>query len=342
MQRVTIQDVADRANVSKVTVSYVLNGRGRKERISDVTAKRIYEAAEQLGYRPNALARMLATKRTDCLAVVFQSGVYFSTWSSFTGEVMRGVTSTCVELGFDLMLHTKDLGKDEESTALSDGRVDGVLILRDENDPIAGEMAKAGVPCVMFFTRSDDPSAAFVDCDNYSGGRMATRYLLELGHTRIGMVRGGLGSVSSNDRFNGYRDALEGVGQNVDSDLVVQIPTPTDDFAEFRNLMSSSDRPTAVFVWSDDVAFVVLRELRALGLDVPGDVSVIGFDSLESCDHCTPTLTSVRQPIYEMSQEATRLLVSLIRNESIARRQILFPLSLDLRDSTAPCPSRMK
>ena len=216
MRRTTIQDVANLAGVGKVTVSYVLNGQSKTARISDETAEKVLQAARDLNYRPNAVARMLATKETKTLAIVFQYGAYFSTWSSFTNEVMRGVCAATVELGYDLMLHTKHVGNPHtEADALADGRVDGVLILRDQDDATLKELLDRKFPVVQFFTRSDDSRAAWVDADNYYGGQLATRHLLELGHRRIAMIRGGAGSVSSNDRFNGYRDAMESAGVKV-------------------------------------------------------------------------------------------------------------------------------
>lgn len=336
-KRATIADVAKLAGVGKVTVSYVLNGQSRTARISEDTERRIIAAAQSLNYRKNPLGRMLATKQTDVLAVVFQRGYFFMSWSNFTAEVMRGVAAAAVDLGYDLMLHTRDVADDQEASVLADGRVDGALVLRDGRDPLADELAKHGLPTVQFFTRNDHPDHAFVDADNYSGGRMATRHLLELGHRRIAIVRGPHGSTSSNDRFNGYRDALESAGLTVRPEDVLVYTSPSDDMSELTRLMTADDRPTALFVWSDEVAFGCLAVLRAAGLDVPGDVSVVGFDSLEQCNRSIPPLTSIRQPVAEMAQEATRLLVSIIRGETPERKQIIYPLVLDVRGSTAPC-----
>lgn len=333
--RITILDVAKRANVSKVTVSYVLNGRGEQERISSETAARVFAAARELGYRANAVARTLVTKRSDMIAVVFQRGDYFSAWSSFTSELMRGVSAAAVELGFDLMLHTKHVLPEVEGQVLCDGRVDGALILRDEGDPILKDLARHEFPCVQFFSRSEGSGTPFVDADNYAGGRMATRHLIDLGHRRVAMIRGSLRSTSSNDRYNGYRDALEGAGIGVAPERVLSI-SPQSDVEPLRQLMTAPDRPTALFVWSDEVAFLCMEVVKDLGLRIPEDVSIVGFDSLESCNRCSPPLTSVRQPVYEMAHEATRLLASVIRGDVAGRRQVLFPLSLDIRSSTGP------
>ena len=335
MKRTTIEDVARKAGVGKVTVSYVLNGHSKVARISEGTQQRVREAADALSYRPNALARMLSNGRTDLLAVVFQRGNLFAGWSGFTAEVMRGVSTGAVELGYDLMLHTRDLERGAEADALADGRIDGALVLRDEGDPLVLDLAHRSLPCVRFFSRGEG-DAPFVDADNYSGGRMATRHLLELGHRRIGMVRGPQRSNSSNDRYVGHRDALEGAGVGVGPERVVSVPSATSDLEPLRRLMLAPDRPTALFCWSDEVALAALPMLREMGLRVPEDVSLVGFDSLAASERSVPALTSVRQPIFEMACQATRLLAALVRGEPVAQRQILVPLSLDVRRSTAP------
>jgi LacI family transcriptional regulator len=217
-----------------------------------------------------------------------------------------------------------------------DGRVDGVLILRDQGDPTLEDVLRRKFPCVLFFTRSLDGEVAFVDSDNYTGGRMATQHLLDLGHKRIGMVRGSLRSVASNDRFNGYRDAMEVSGLGVRDEHVCIMTTLTENPEGFIQMMQGPNAPTALFVWSDDDAFTAIRLLTEWGYRVPEDVSVVGFDSLDPCERFTPPLTSVRQPVCEMAREATLLLAKIARGEEVARKQLLYPLTLDVRASTAP------
>ncbi|MBC8064120.1 MAG: substrate-binding domain-containing protein, partial [Chlorobia bacterium] len=231
-----------------------------------------------------------------------------------------------------------DVPIDREAETLADGRVDGALILRDEDDAIGAELAKQNFPCVRFFSRSNDHTP-YVDADNEAGGKMATQHLLDLGHRRIVFVHGPVHSSSSNDRMAGYRKALDQAGIKPRTEWELEIPSAISDISALRELMQTPDRPTALFVWSDDVALACMTMLHDLRLSVPKDVSVIGFDSLEVCDRSVPPLTSVRQPVFEMAQAATKQLVSLIRGEEIADRQVLFPLQLDLRASTAPCPN---
>ena len=335
-QRNTLDDVAKLAGVGKVTVSYVLNGRALQARISPQTSERVLAAARDLDYRPNALARMLLRKRTDTIAVVFQYADYFRSSSSFIAEVMRGVCDGCVEAGVDLMLHTKNASDLlAEADALTDGRVDGALVLRDEHDEMMELLISRKFPVVLFFSRSEDPCVPFVDLDNFMGGKLATRHLLDLGHTRIAMIRGSLGSVSSNDRHSGYRSALEMAGIEYRSDRVLP-GLGGEHYATFVDLMKGKDRPTAVFSWSDDDAFNCYKLLSEIGLQVPRDVSIVGFDSSISCERITPALTSVSQPIVEMAKRATQLLVEVVSGAPASGpQQIVFPPKLDVRGSTS-------
>jgi LacI family transcriptional regulator len=331
-------DVAQRAGVGKVTVSYVLNGRAEEARISPETAQRVLDAARELDYRPNALARMLLRKRTDTIAVVFQYADYFTSSTSFTSDVMRGVCAGCVDAGVDLMLHTKAASdKIAEANALTDGRVDGALFLRDEHDAVLDLMLERRFPVVLFFSRSHDPTVPFVDLDNIMGGRLATNHLLELGHRRIAMLRGSPGSVSSNDRIAGYQGALESAGVPFDERLVIS-GNVASDAASLVKLMREDLPPTACFCWSDDDAFGCMRVLNDMGINVPRDVSVVGFDSSAACERVSPPLTSVRQPIAEMARRATQVLVALVQGAEpdITRHCIVFPPTLDIRASTAP------
>ncbi len=323
-RRATINDVAKAAAVGKVTVSYVLNGRGTENGISTETAKRIQEAAKQLNYRPNTVARMLAGNRSDSIAVVFQHAYYFSTTSTFTNEAMRGVCEQCTELGLDLLLHTKPTQDPvAEANALSDGRVDGVLMLRDAGDPTLTELISRNFPVVLFFSRADSPDVSFVDCDNFTGGKIAANHLLSLGHRRMAMMVGPKNSVDSADRYHGFRSALE-----------IE-PATCSTMEELAELLSRPDRPTALFVWSDDVAFGCYQIVRDLGLRIPQDLSIIGFDSTPACDRFDPPLTSVRQPIAQMARKATQILTAMVRGEDSAIQQIVFPPHLDVRGSTS-------
>jgi LacI family transcriptional regulator len=339
--RTTIQDVARHAGVSKVTVSYVLNGRGPDARISEATEAKVIQAARDLNYAPSAIAKTLATRRSYTLGVVLQSGSFFSRDSSFTNEVMRGVCAASVLGGYDLVLHTKPVeSPKEELLRLRDGRVDGVLVLRDQGDELLEGLIDSPMPCVQFFTRSDAEGAHWLDTDNFLGGRMATEHLLRLGHRRIGMVGGPAGSVSARQRQLGYEAALGDAGLTLDPEMVVAMPDPTSSLREVEGLLRHRNRPTAVFVWSDDVALACWPLFAELGLSVPNDLAVIGFDSSPACERSSPPLTSIRQPIYDIAFAATEVLMLAIEDKLSGCTQKVYAPTLDIRGSTGPLVPR--
>lgn len=343
-KRFTIEDVARLAGVGKVTVSYVLNGRAQKARISQETCDRVLAAAKELEYRPSAVARSLVSKRADAVSLVFQFGEYFSAGSSFINEVMRGVCEACVAADINLVLHTRSFKSPvEEAHALMDGRADGALILRDYGDPMVEELVSRGYPVVLFFTRPANSSIDFIDADNFCGGRLATQHLLDLGHTRIGMVRGSVGSVASNDRIAGYRAALAERGIAPQESDLLEIDVPEDVTTDLVEWVRGT-QITGLVCWSDDVAFRCIHILAGAGFSLPDDLSIVGFDSSEVCERSNPPLTSVRQPVYEMGYAAARKLIAKIRSEDDSSSPSIYPLTLDVRGSTlAPKqPSSMK
>jgi DNA-binding LacI/PurR family transcriptional regulator len=293
-----------------------------------------------MGYHPNAVARALARRRTDTVTLVMLAPSVFSGGSGFINEMMYGVLDAANTLGYDLMLHTKSLpGVMDEVRALTDGRADGLLVLRDLGDPLVAELQARRFPCVSLFSRSEEPGACFADCDNFAGGKLATEYLLDLGHRRIGFVGGPPASSAVRDRYQGVVCALSERGLEPDPAWNCTVFGPRD-CAPLIALMRRPDAPTALFAWSDEVAIGAIAALRdELGLRVPEDVSVIGFDGTEAlCERNLPRLTSVRQPIYDIAHQAMRLLVSLIQGVPLAETQVLFPPEIALRDSCAPPP----
>jgi len=330
----TIRDVAQRAGVSKATVSYVLNGRESAIKITEETRQRILRAARELHYHPNALARGLTQKRTDTITLVMQFPAIFSGWSGFTNEMMRGATETAIRLGYDLMLHTKEPPTIErEVAALTDGRADGALLLRDVDDPLVERLTQRGFPCVLFFSRSDNPDVWFVDCDNVAGGRMATEYLLKLGHRRILHLSGSPHSGAARDRRAGHEQALRAHGIEPRPDWSIEVTYPGASYDAVEAVLRASDRPTAVFAWSDEVAVRLMTLAREMGLRIPEDLSVVGYDSTDLCLHTTPPLTSVRQPIYDMAAQAMTLLSRRLSGEVLSERQILMQPELNVRRS---------
>ncbi|RYG34956.1 LacI family transcriptional regulator [bacterium] len=323
--RVTIGDVAAKAGVSKVTVSYVLNGRGADARIKPETVARVSAIAKELGYQRNAIAAMLKAKRSHTIAIAFQYADLFGTGSDFTNEVMRGVCEAAQRRGYDLMLHTRTAASpEEEVSAFTDGRVDGVLILRDADDPTLRLLQSGPVPCVSFFCACGN---AWVDSDNVDGGRQAVRHLADLGHRQLLVLAGAPGSGSSNERVQGaLREAA-----------ILDLPDPVVMLGAekgWKELLASSSRPTAVVAWSDDVAADVLTYAAEIGLRCPEDLSVIGFDSLTVAERLG--LTSIAQPVRAIARAGFDLLVDMVDGKCPPGQTRRYPVVLHPRATTGP------
>lgn len=347
----TIRDVAQKAGVSRTTVSYILNGRASAMGIPEETRQRIMDAVRELNYRPNALARALSQRRTDTIALVMQFPAIFSGWSGFTQELMRGATDAAVASGYDILLHTKQasvtpmlesqqvastLDMVSEISLLTDGRVDGALLLRDQDDPLAEALEHQGFPTVLMFTHNDDPNAWFVDCDNVQGAILATQHLLSRGHRRILHLAGSQHSAAGMDRQQGYMQAMRAAGVEVEDTWISDTTTPEDSGlrAALRLFDASAEnRPTAVFAWSDETAIRFMNLLRLRGLCIPEEVAVVGYDSTGMCDHTDPPLTSVRQPIYTMAHQAFQLLIDRIQGRKVPARQVWTCPELEIRHS---------
>ncbi len=333
-RRVTLEDVAKRAGVSKVTVSNILNNRPTAVPISETTRNRVLAVVQELGYYPNAVARALARRRTDTIAIVLQFPAIFQGWSGFTNELMHGVSDKAIELGYDIMLHTRAQPTVEaEALALMDGRVDGALLLRDYEDPLSDLLAEREFPHVLFFTRSRRDDVHWVDCDHLTGARLAVEHLIRLGHRRIAHLGGSQNALSARERLRGYCQTMEAHGLEVRPEWVIVPGAHGGELEQLANLLQRPDRPTALFAWSDESALCVLNLCSELGLKVPDDFAIVGFDSTQICEHTQPPLTSIRQPIYQMASDALEMVVRLIRGEHVPQRTQVYTPTLDIRGS---------
>lgn len=340
---VTIKQVAERAGVSKAAVSYVLNGHAEKAKIPPETAQRILAVAREMQYRPNALARGLAGKRTEAIRVVLQYAEWFSVWSGFTSEMMRGVAAAAYREDLEIVLHTRRSAQgttEGELANILDGRTDGAVLLRSYNDPLLEQLTERGFPFVLMFSRTQDERIRSVDCDNVRGGRLATDYLLDLGHRRILHVAGGHENSSPGvERRQGFEEAMRARGLSPRPDWIIEAwqqskdATLTPVVAALR--LPPQERPTAVFAWYDGMAVRLMEIARDLGLRIPEDVSLIGFDGTDMGAYTSPPLTTVWQPVEQIAAEAVTLLARQLRGEEAAEHETLFAPKLIVRGSCA-------
>jgi len=335
----TIADVAETAGVGAGTVSRVLNN---SPRVSTETRARVLAAIERLDYRPSPLARGLSRGRSQTFGVM----VPFFTHASAV-ERLRGVVAALEGSRYDLVLFNVEspFHRDEHFASLTRrDRADGLLI--SSLPPPTGSLerlADSGVPVVLLDARGDGVPA--VVTDDVEGGRIATRHLLALGHERIAFIGDDpdnpFGFRSSRERERGYVEAMEVGGAEIQSGYVRHGPHVRSVARRLtEELLARRHRPTAIFAASDAQALGVLEAVRAAGLRVPEDLSVVGFDDVEVSSYAG--LTTVRQPLYESGFKAASLLLEALETGPLAPVHHEMGLELIVRETTASPASRMR
>ena len=328
--RVTMQQVAAEAGVSISTVSKVINGRYG---VSSDTVDHVTRVINQLGYEASLVARSLRNRRTNVIGVLVMDFEPFST------EVLKGVADAIHGSGYELIAYSAGghvearVGWERRSLSrLMGSLVDGAVLVT----PTVTDVQADG-PVVAVDPHTGPSGLPSVAADNLQGARLGVQHLIELGHTRIGMITGRSDLVSAQQREQGYREALTAAGLDVDETLVRSggfEPDLARDAA--RELLSLPDRPTAVFAANDLSALVTLEVAAELGLDVPRQLSVVGFDNIPESALADPPLTTVEQPIRRMGEEATAMLLALISGEEFPEVHRTLTTSLVLRASSAP------
>lgn len=324
----TITDVAAAAGVSVATVSKVVNARYG---VAAATSERVQQVIEQLGYESSLVARSLRSHRTNVI------GILVAEFEPFSTEILKGTSRAITGTGYELLAYSgggrAGAVAGWERTYLS--RLSGTLI--DGAILVTPTVVDTGgrVPVVAIDPHAGPAHMPTVDSDNASGGRLATEHLIGLGHRRIGFIGGRPDLESSRLREEGYRSALRNAGIQFD-DTLVRVGDYRQEGAEVpaRELLQLPERPTAVFAANDLSAIGTMEVARDLGLSVPEDLSVVGFDNVPESALTTPSLTTVGQPMQRMGSEAVTLLISLMAGEEPATTHLRLPVELVRRGST--------
>lgn len=303
----TLKEVAEHAGVSQMTVSRVLNA---SPLVKEVTRARVQASIEALHYRPNLMARGLAGGKSLMLGIV-----YFNPSSGYLSEVLIGAMRTCRELGHHAVL--EDLS-DVESEDLDDiverlvsAGLDGLLITPpfSSDAGFAARLDRAGLPTVLLDRQTTMGGCSSVTFDNTAAAHAMMEYLFARGHQRIAFLSGPPDFPSAQRRLKGYVSALQAAGLSVEKDLILQGDfTFKSGFFRGEELLTRRNRPTAVFASNDDMAAGVIAAAQSLGVGVPDDVSVVGFDDTELARTIWPELTTVKHPIAEIASTGVRLL----------------------------------
>lgn len=327
--RVTIRDVAERAGVSVATVSKVLN---QRYGVAATTSARVRSVIEELGYEASLVAQSLRNHRTNVI------GILVADLEPFSTELLKGAADAIRGSGFELVVYSAGGRTDDQAgwerrylSRLSGTLVDGALLVT----PAASLEPREGTPVVAVDPHTGSAELPTIDSDNLSGAQLAVEHLLGLGHRRIALLKGRPDLQSAHLRETGYRRALAAAGVSVDENLVqVGAYDPEVSAASARLLLDSPDRPTAVFAANDLSAIATVEVANELGLRVPEDLSVVGFDNIPESVLCVPPLTTVEQPIREMGRRAIQLLIPLINGEQPEPTHVTLDTRLVVRQST--------
>ncbi|GAP13568.1 transcriptional regulator, LacI family [Longilinea arvoryzae] len=326
-QSVTIQDVARDAGVSASTVSRVLNG---KSDVAKETQDRILSVIEELGFTTNLAARSMRSRKKNLIGLIMPDIAY-----PFAIEVMKGVNRAIAESEFDLLVYTtgnvRKSGRAHHErkyvSLLTKSISDGVIIVA----PVVGEF-NTDEPIVSIDPVMSNPTNPSIHATNYQGSMEAMEYLIGLGHRRIGYIGGRIELESSNRRLLGYRDSLKNANIPVDEELIASGDFTTETgISCSRTLLSLPNRPTAIFASNDQMAMGVFQVAEEMGLRIPEDFSLVGFDNIPESKYLG--LTTVDQFISEMGYIGTQMLIKIINGIPLDQQTYRMQTRLVVRNS---------
>lgn len=334
--RVTSQDVARAAGVSRTTVSLVLN-RVQGVKIRPETRQKILEAADRLGYVPNAAARALASQRAQIIGLFLTRRSHHIASDAYITQTLEGLLEVVHQHGMRLLIdivepeHQKDIYLEMARAK----RIDGILLSGPRlDDEALYLLEKEGFPTVLI-GQLPGSGFAFVDVDNCASAEMAVAHLIRLGHTQIACITNAAAPYTAAvDRLRGYRNALEKAALPFDPGLVRYGDfTVESGYQQMKGLLESGARFTAAFVASDTLVIGAKAALVEHGLRVPQDVALVGFDDLPFAKYMNPPLTTVHLPAVELARQASNLLICLLQGEQACSRQTILDTHLVIRRS---------
>lgn len=333
----TIVDVARHAGVSPMTVSRVLNG---ENNVRASTRELVKQAIQELGYSPNPAARNLASARSVRIGLI-----YSNPSAAYLSEFLVGSLEQCARSAVQLIIEKCDV-EDSNHEAVDHmvlSGIDGVILPPPlcDSHVIIDRLAAARIPTVVVATGQPQTTASAIRIDDYKAAEMMTRHLIGIGHKRIGFVRGNPNQTTSQLRYEGFIAALKANGMSVDPELVVQgLFTYHSGLQAADTLLGLEHRPSAIFASNDDMAAAAVAVAHRLGLDVPRDLTVCGFDDTALATSLWPELTTIRQPVADMSQHAVLRLLEAINckfeDQQFKAVDDVMDFSLILRQSDGP------
>ena len=328
---VSIKDIARRAGVSHSTVSRAL---ADSPLVNEKTKARIQALAREMGYTPSTIARAMSTGRTGTIGLVVTSIA-----DPFVSEVVRGIEETAQDLDYSVILCNSTGDPDREIAAVQALRskwVDAVIVTSSRVGNFYAQLSEIQVPVVLINNQQAGSYSYSVRNDDQYGGQLAGEYLLSIGHHHIAYVSGSEHATSSDLRLKGCQQVLERAGNTISQSCIWNgNGLPESGERAVRHLLQCPDRPTAIFCYNDMTAMGALRALDDHGIQVPQDISVLGYDDIPTAPYLDPPLTTIAQSKYTLGQMAMMMTRDLIRKETDVRDIVVKP-QLVIRGSCAP------
>lgn len=329
---VTIYDVAREANVSMATVSRVVNG---NPNVKPSTRKKVLEVIERLEYRPNAVARGLASKKTTTVGVIIPdiSNIFYA-------ELARGIEDVATMYRYNIILSNSDLNEEKELTLLDNmygKQVDGIVMMTERvTDPLADKMGHSPVPIVLAGSIDESNHLPSVNIDYTEATYEAVKQLIENGNERIAFISGSFNAtINKKYKYQGYVKALEEAGIPIDEALIFDDVLIYDQGMKVYNHVSKLAQPaTAYFVGSDEPAIGVIHAAQDDEKIVPIDIEVCSFENSKLARMVRPQLSSVVLPLYDIGAVSMRLLTKIMNKEDIEDKQVMLPYRMESRNST--------
>lgn len=328
----TIVDVAQRCGYSKTTVSRAFTS---PDMVSEKARKKIYQAAHELNYTPDAIARAMVRGRTENIGFIIYEEQYPVVLNPFYSEVFESVLQTCSKHGFSLFISA------DRDMRLPDGQLhikkqlDGVILAGKSDEQMVEDLYRQNLPVVLLNNTLDMEGLVCVTSDHYGGAVLAVRHLIEKGHKRIGLLAGAFSPHVYDARYKGYRDALKETGLEMDQEIILTVESTVEAAVSAADrLFSLNEPPTALFCTNDTIGIGAVKAALRRGLRIPEDVAVVGFDDSDICSMIEPELTSVHVDKEALGRIAAEHLIRQIEGGISEKKMIEIPVSLTVRGTS--------
>lgn len=328
---VTIYDVAREANVSMATVSRVVNG---NQNVKPATRKKVLEVIERLEYRPNAVARGLASKKTTTVGVIIPD-----ISNDLYAELARGIEDIATMYRYNIILANSDQKEDKELSLLDTmfgKQVDGIVMMSENvTEKLQKSMNHSSTPVVLAGSVDESETLYTVNIDYYQAAYDAIKLLIDNGHTRIAFITGPLDfTINGKYKLKAYKQALEDAHIPIDDALIITDEDSYDNGMESWSVLNEIEEPpTAYFAGGDELAIGIIHAAQDHGKSVPEDLEVISSENSKLARMVRPQLTSVVLPLYDIGAVAMRLLTKIMNNEEIDERNVILPYRIEMRQS---------